>query len=742
MPEAEGGGIFVSYRRQESGDFAGRLYDRLTDRFGEGQVFIDVDAIEPGVDFAEEISRAVSACQVLLAVIGPNWLTATDERGRRRLDDPDDIVRLEVEAALARDVRVIPILTGGAVMPGRHDLPESLASLARRNALVIRHESFRSDAIRLVTAIERVLTAASLRQQQGPRPPTDSERVSEAPKPGTEGPDPAAGRAGRSRYRTDDIVELLTAIGTEMSISDVISALHDAGRPNETYDNVAADLAYLAEPARGRIARIRRGVYAAIPDPQSEPDRIVIRLTQGNLNNNHVYLSRHLDFFPPDAIGAANKRSGKGTLLKLRFEGLPGAAETDIASDKKIFRLRGRRWQEFFERHDLRPGDKIAIERISAFEYRVVPEIIRPGGNSPDESPEPAPKDAQQQAGEVAVEARHTPIRQAPEAPLQLPSPGAASEIDSDFSEPEAKERLTLRHEASVSAIAFSADGRVIATGSKDNTAKVWDAITGAERISLKHTGPVTEVIFNRSATRLATKCDDGSARVWDLTSKLVIARFRNAQGASVIAFSPDGSQLAIGGSDGVVFRDVRSDLVRRRAHGQRHVSALAFSPDGRMLAVGAVGSFWVEDLDPDHPSQKGSISIGSAVFSDISFSSDGIRVAAAGNSGGAVFQDLTESKGPSPIDDMLPRHPASCVGLNADGSVLAISDPDGLVLLTDVATRWEIIRIPHERGVDAIAFTPDSTARLATASEDGVVRVWDIKRGPGRSLVTDHDGD
>jgi hypothetical protein len=157
MTVAEGGGIFVSYRRQETSHLAGRLYDRLADRFGEGQVFIDVDAIELGVDFAEEISRAVAACQVLLAIIGPTWLTAADERGGRRLDDPDDIVRLEIEAALTRGVRVIPILADDAIMPGRQDLPESLAGLARRNALVIRHESFRSDAGRLVTAIERIL---------------------------------------------------------------------------------------------------------------------------------------------------------------------------------------------------------------------------------------------------------------------------------------------------------------------------------------------------------------------------------------------------------------------------------------------------------------------------------------------------------------------------------------------------------------------------------------------------------
>ena len=157
MAEGEGGGIFVSYRRKESRHFAGRLSDSLAYRFGEGQVFIDVDAIEPGVDFAEEISRAVAVCKVLLAIIGPTWLTAADQQGRRRLDDPDDIVRLELEAALARDVRVIPILVEGAVMPTRQDLPESLVGLARRRALPIRYDSFRYDAERLVTAIERVL---------------------------------------------------------------------------------------------------------------------------------------------------------------------------------------------------------------------------------------------------------------------------------------------------------------------------------------------------------------------------------------------------------------------------------------------------------------------------------------------------------------------------------------------------------------------------------------------------------
>jgi TIR domain len=157
MTVAEGGGIFISYRRQESSHLAGRLSDHLVQRFGKAQVFMDVVTIQPGVDFVEEITRAVAACKVLVAVIGPGWLTATDKLGRRRLDDPDDFIRLEIEAALARDVRVIPILADGAVMPGQRDLPESLAGLTRRQAEFIRHESFPSDARRLIEAIEEVV---------------------------------------------------------------------------------------------------------------------------------------------------------------------------------------------------------------------------------------------------------------------------------------------------------------------------------------------------------------------------------------------------------------------------------------------------------------------------------------------------------------------------------------------------------------------------------------------------------
>jgi hypothetical protein len=161
--------VFISYRRQESSGLAGRLYDRLAARFGDDQVFMDVDTIALGVDFAEVIAQAVSTCGVLVAVIGPGWLTATDQDGRRRLDDPDDLVRLEIAAALERDIRVIPILVEGAAMPRRQQLPEALAELARRNALSVRHESFRADAERLLAAVEPILRSPAVPAPQRER---------------------------------------------------------------------------------------------------------------------------------------------------------------------------------------------------------------------------------------------------------------------------------------------------------------------------------------------------------------------------------------------------------------------------------------------------------------------------------------------------------------------------------------------------------------------------------------------
>ena len=143
------GRVFISYRREETAYAAGWLFDRLADRFGRGQIFKDIDSIQLGDDFVEVITTAVGSCDVLLALIGEQWLTITDEQGTARLDNPDDFVRLEIEAALTRNVRVIPILVAGARMPRPDQLPPSLAKLVRRHALELSPSHFEFDTSRL-----------------------------------------------------------------------------------------------------------------------------------------------------------------------------------------------------------------------------------------------------------------------------------------------------------------------------------------------------------------------------------------------------------------------------------------------------------------------------------------------------------------------------------------------------------------------------------------------------------------
>jgi hypothetical protein len=149
------GKIFINYRRGDDQGFTGRLFDRLQDAFEPEQLFLDVDNIPPGVDFVQMLDERVAESDVVLAVIGKNWIDARDANGSRRLDDPDDFVRIELASALSQGKRVIPVLVGEAQMPRPEDLPDALRPLARRNAVRLTHERFRSDVQGLVKALQQ-----------------------------------------------------------------------------------------------------------------------------------------------------------------------------------------------------------------------------------------------------------------------------------------------------------------------------------------------------------------------------------------------------------------------------------------------------------------------------------------------------------------------------------------------------------------------------------------------------------
>ena len=189
MPGLSSQGIFLSYRREDAAPNARLLKFQLAERFPDVQVFMDLDSIEPGQDFAEVIEDAVNSCAVLVALIGRRWATLTDEEGARRLDNPDDYVRFEVKTALERGVQVIPVLIDDAKPPRQRDLPADLHKLARLSAAKLSYDRYQADADLLFDLIQRLLAKVAEQSQAGdqvrlaaasgtaPVPLADAERI-------------------------------------------------------------------------------------------------------------------------------------------------------------------------------------------------------------------------------------------------------------------------------------------------------------------------------------------------------------------------------------------------------------------------------------------------------------------------------------------------------------------------------------------------------------------------------------
>ena len=192
MGSSTGTGIFISYRREDSEGEAGRLFDDLVRTFGDKSVFLDVAGISPGRDFRKEIEKKLSGCGVLLAMIGPTWASSLDSDGLRRLDNPNDFVRLEIATALSRDIPVIPVLVRGAKMPRQDNLPADLRDLPYRNSVELSHTRWNSDVTLLNAALRQYASESGAASQSTPgknaSPPGRD--------PGT------ASRGGSSKLRT------------------------------------------------------------------------------------------------------------------------------------------------------------------------------------------------------------------------------------------------------------------------------------------------------------------------------------------------------------------------------------------------------------------------------------------------------------------------------------------------------------------------------------------------------------
>ncbi len=225
--------VFICYRREETAAHAGRLYDAMVARFGESNVFMDVD-IAPGVDFVERITQVVSRCLVLIVVMGQRWATAEDEDGNPRLTDPDDFVRLEVETALRRpDVTPIPVLVSGARMPKRETLPEALQPLTRRNALDLSDARWAYDVGRLNSTLDVLLDEVPEPRETGADPYPTPMPIS----PPTPAPTPAVtGEPAREPSRL--ILEGMAVAGAAAVLTRLLVGNRDFISKDETAYNI------------------------------------------------------------------------------------------------------------------------------------------------------------------------------------------------------------------------------------------------------------------------------------------------------------------------------------------------------------------------------------------------------------------------------------------------------------------------------------------------------------------------
>ena len=156
--------LFICYRRDDTQDAAGRLYDRLVDSFGADRVFMDIDSVPLGIDFVEHLTEQIGRCSAVIVMIGKQWHTIKDKKRRRRLDNEDDLVRAEIRAALQQQIPVIPVTVQNAIMPQAEDLPDDIRLLARRNGIQLDAARWRTDVERLLKELDRVMKPKVLKQ--------------------------------------------------------------------------------------------------------------------------------------------------------------------------------------------------------------------------------------------------------------------------------------------------------------------------------------------------------------------------------------------------------------------------------------------------------------------------------------------------------------------------------------------------------------------------------------------------
>lgn len=485
--------IFISYRREDAAYPAGWLFDRLADHFGQDRVFKDVDSIELGDDFVDVVNDAVGSCAVLLAVIGPRWLAVTDEDGRRRLDNPEDFVRLEIEAALERGVRVIPVLVEGARMPRSDHLPESLRGFARRQALELAHNRFNADCGRLIQVLDKTLAGLPAAPAQGNRTPKVHNAEAK--------PDRQVPMKLLNKLRPYDL-------GLGMSDLGPLAGLLRTPKTGVSTRQIAfsPDGRMLASADSDKAVRIWEvGVNR------------IIRLLPGHGGAHSVAFS------PDGALLAAGGDDGKVRLWSVA------------------------KWSE--ERTLVNPHTTVhavafspdgalladaGASHVMLWDMATGASTGRPTGS---------------------VEGKHIySVAFSPDG-LLLACAGSTGAVQLFDVPTGIQMRCLPSRRNAVHSVAFSPDGRLLACSPSRAAVCLWDLATDAEFCALHgHTGTMHSVAFSPDGILLAAAGTEKTVRLWEVATGSQVGMLSGHNDRiSSVAFSPDGRLLASADNGGTI---------------------------------------------------------------------------------------------------------------------------------------------------------------------------------------------